>query len=102
MNIVLIISDTFRQDHLGCYGNTWIHTPHLDQLASQSTVFDRCYAASFPTVPHRADLLTGKYSFTYLGWRPLSQSEITLAQLLTAAGYSTMGIVDTPFYTRNG
>lgn len=102
MNIVLIISDTFRQDHLGCYGNTWIHTPHLDQLARQSTVFDRCYAASFPTVPHRADLLTGKYSFTYLGWRPLSQSEITLAQLLTAAGYSTMGIVDTPFYTRNG
>ncbi len=102
MNVVLIISDTFRQDHLGCYGNPWIHTPHLDRLAAQSIVFDRAYAASFPTVPHRADVLTGKYNFTYLGWQPLAQSEITLPQALSEAGYSTMGVVDTPFYMRNG
>jgi len=102
VNIVLIISDTFRRDHLGCYGNPWIHTPHLDRLAERSIVFDRCYAASFPTVPNRADVLTGKYSFTYLGWAPLPREEITLPQLLDEAGYSTMGIADTPFYVRNG
>jgi arylsulfatase A-like enzyme len=102
MNVILIVSDTFRRDHLGCYGNPWIHTPHLDRLADQSIVFDHRYAASFPTVPHRADVLTGKYSFAYLGWRPLPQSEVTLPQLLTGAGYSTMGIVDTPFYMRHG
>lgn len=102
MNIILIISDTLRRDHLGCYGNPWIHTPHLDRLATRSVVFDRCYAASFPTVPNRADILTGKYNFTYLGWKPLPQSEVTLPQLLAGAGYSTMGIVDTPFYMRNG
>ena len=102
MNIVLIISDTFRQDHLGCYGNPWIHTPHLDQLAEQAIVFDRCYAGSFPTVPNRADLLTGKYDFVHLGWAPLPHEETTLPQLLAEAGYSTVGIADTPFYVRNG
>lgn len=102
MNIVLIISDTFRQDHLSCYGNPWIHTPHLDRFSEQAIVFDRCYAASFPTVPNRADVLTGKYSFTYLGWVPLPHEETTLPQLLAETGYSTMGITDTPFYVRNG
>ena len=102
MNIILIISDTFRRDHLGCYGNPWIHSPHLDRLAERSIVFERCYAGSFPTVPNRADVLTGKYNFTYLGWAPLPQSETTLPQILATAGYSTMGIADTPFYMRNG
>jgi arylsulfatase A-like enzyme len=102
MNIVLIISDSFRQDHLGCYGNPRIHTPHLDKLAEQSVVFDRAYAASFPTVPHRADVLTGKHTFTYLGWNPLPKDELTLPQLLSSVGYSTMGVVDTPFYMRHG
>ncbi len=102
MNIILIVSDTFRRDHLGCYGNAWIRTPYLDRLAQQSIVIERCYAASFPTVPNRSDLLTGKYNFTYLGWRPLPQDEITLSQLLTSEGYVTAGIVDTPFYLRDG
>jgi len=102
MNFILIISDTCRRDHLGCYGNSWIHTPHLDRLAEQSIVFDRCYAASFPTVPNRSDVLTGKYNFAYLGWTPLPQEEITLPQVLSKAGYLTAGIVDTPFYIRNG
>jgi len=102
MNVILIVSDTLRQDHLGCYGNRDIHTLHLDRLAEQSIVFDRCYAASFPTVPNRSDLLTGKYNFTYLGWAPLPQDEITLPQVLTREGYLTAGIADTPFYMRAG
>lgn len=102
MNVILIISDTFRRDHLGCYGNSWIRTPHLDRFAAKAVVFDRCYAASFPTMPNRADLLTGKHTFTYLGWAPLPHTEITLPALLAEAGYLTMGIVDTPFYTRKG
>jgi arylsulfatase A-like enzyme len=65
-------------------------------------VFDRCYAASFPTVPCRSDILTGKYNFTYLGWAPLPQDEITLPQVLTREGYVTAGIADTPFYMKNG
>ena len=39
-NVVFIVSDTFRRDHLGAYGNTWIRTPYLDKLARDSVVFD--------------------------------------------------------------
>lgn len=102
MNIILIMSDTLRWDHLGCYDNSWIHTPHLDRFAEQSIVFDRCYAGSFPTMPNRADLLLGKYSFPYLGWAPLPKEETPLSEILTKEGYLTGAMVDTPFYIRNG
>ena len=102
MNIVVIVSDTFRYDHLGCNGNDMIRTPNLDDLAAKSVVFDRSYAASFPTMPMRADLFTGKWTFTYLGWAPLPREETVLAQVLSANGYKTMAVVDTPFFTRGG
>ncbi|MFQ6043282.1 MAG: sulfatase [Candidatus Poribacteria bacterium] len=102
MNIVLIISDTLRRDHLGCYGNEEIHTPHLDKFAERCVVFDRAYTASFPTVPMRADVMTGKWTFTYLGWAPLPRNEVILSQLLSEAGFRTMAVVDTPFLVRQG
>jgi arylsulfatase A-like enzyme len=100
MNIILIISDTLRRDHLGCYGNEWIRTPNLDRFAAESTVFEDAYEASFPTMPTRADHFTGKLTLTYLAWEPLPPEEITLAQLLQRAGYFTMAVIDTPFHIR--
>jgi len=101
MNIILIISDTFRQDHLGCYGNKHIHTPHLDQFAETGSQFENCYITSFPTMPMRADLFTGKYAFSRLGWAPLPPKETTLSEYLYEAGYVTLAAVDTPFLVRN-
>jgi len=102
MNIILIVSDTFRRDHLGCYGNAGIHTPHLDRLSEQAIIFDRCYASSFPTMPARADMFTGKYTFAFMEWGPLPKEETILAQLLREAGYQTCAVVDTPFHLRLG
>ena len=102
MNVVLIVSDTFRRDHVGCYGNPWIRTPHLDRFARGAIVFDQAFASSFPTVPARADLMTGRHTFSYLGWSPLPRTETTLAQLMTTAGYRTFGVADTPFVLRHG
>jgi len=102
MNLVVIITDTMRRDHLGCYGNPWIRTPHLDRFAKECVVFDRAYCGSFPTMPMRADLMTGKYTFTYLGWEPLPAEEVTLQQVLLDVGYWTAGIVDTPFFQKQG
>lgn len=102
MNIILVVSDTCRADYLPCYGNRMVSAPNLSSLAERSLVFDHFYAGSFPTVPARADLMTGKYTFTYMGWEPLPQSEITLASALTGAGFLTTGIADTPFLVRNG
>ncbi|MHA1135653.1 MAG: sulfatase-like hydrolase/transferase [Candidatus Thorarchaeota archaeon] len=56
MNIIQIISDTYRRDNLGCYGNTAIHTEYLDRFAKQSLVFDNAFIASWPTIPNRRDL----------------------------------------------
>ena len=100
--ILVVVSDTFRRDHLGAYGNTWIRTPALDRLASRSVVLDNHLIGSFPTMPARADLLTGRLSLTFMTWAPLPQELPTLPELLSDAGYLTMGIVDTPFYVRNG
>jgi len=36
MNLIVIMLDSLRQDHLGCYGNSWIKTPHIDKLAGES------------------------------------------------------------------
>lgn len=102
INFIVLISDTFRRDHLGCYGNGTIITPNLDRLAAESVRFDRYTIGSFPTLPTRADLLTGALSFPHFGWEPLPLNTITIPQLFAEAGYLTMGIVDVPFYTRRG
>ncbi|QIN81871.1 sulfatase-like hydrolase/transferase [Rubrobacter tropicus] len=101
-NVVVIVSDTFRRDHLGAYGNTAIHTPNLDAFARQSAVFDHHVVSSFPTMPARADILTGTFSYTHMGWEPLPGHLTTLPEVMSRAGYATMGVVDTPFYIRNG
>ena len=101
-NVVVIVADTFRRDHLGAYGNGRIRTPHLDEFARQSVVFENHVLSSFPTMPARADILTGTFSYTHMGWEPLPRHLTTLPQALSRAGYTTMGIVDTPFFVRNG
>jgi len=101
MNVIQIVSDTFRRDHLGCYGNDWIHTENLDRFANQSMVFDRAYAASHPTIPNRHDLFTGRYTFIYSMWSPLPKNEVIISQVLRQAGCTTMLIVDTPHMIRD-
>jgi arylsulfatase A-like enzyme len=107
-NVVLIVSDTFRRDHLGCYaGHTGVRaaaarTPHVDRLAARAAVFDHYYAAGFPTMPTRADHALGKWTFTFMGWEPLPRQEVPLSAILTQAGVRTLGVVDTPFYVQNG
>jgi len=102
MNFILLISDTLRRDHLGCYGNEWISTPHIDHFAEKSIVFERAYAASFPTVPHRHDVLTGRYTFTHAAWAPLPRDEVILAEELGKMGYVSMMILDEPHIIENG
>ena len=97
-NIMVVVSDTFRRDHLGAYGNPFIRTPHLDEFARSSVVFENHLISSFPTMPARADILTGTFSYTHMGWEPLPRHLSTLPEVLSKAGYLTMGVVDTPFW----
>ncbi len=58
-NIVLILTDNQGAWTLGCYGNPDIQTPRIDGLASQGTLFERCYSSNAVCSPTRATLLTG-------------------------------------------
>jgi arylsulfatase A-like enzyme len=96
MKVILIVNDTFRRDHLGCYGNDWIATPNLDAFAERSIAFDQYYIASYPTVPNRWDMAVGRFGFPTRGWEPLHREDRTLAQMLSRAGVHTQMIWDTP------
>lgn len=104
MNFIVIVSDTFRRDNISFYGNTSLQTrtPNLDKLAKESLVFMNHYTASFPTIPNRRDLFTGRFTFTYTDWAPLSPNEVVFSQLLTSADYTTMFIADTPHLMNEG
>jgi arylsulfatase A-like enzyme len=102
MNVIWIISDTLRRDHLGAYGNTRLHTPALDRLAAQAVRFDRHYSAGFPTMPSRADYFTGRWTISFMGWEPLPDSEVTIGEIVADRGIHTAAMVDTPFYMRFG
>ena len=102
MNVIWIVADTFRQDHLSAYGKMAIRTPSLDALAAKSVRFDRHYAASFPTMPTRADHATGRWTMSFMSWEPLPDNTVTLAELLAANRVHTAAMVDTPFYLRRG
>ena len=102
MNIVWIVADTFRRDHLGAYGNDLIRTPVLDDLAADGVRFDSHYAAAFPTMPTRADHFTGRWTMSFMAWMPFDDDVTTLGNILSDNGVHTAAVVDTPFYWRHG
>ena len=102
MNVIWVVSDTFRRDHVGAYGNRWIHTPSIDALAAGAVRFDSHYSAGFPTMPTRADHQTGRWTMSFMGWQPLPTGVTTLAEILAGHGMHTAASVDTPYYLRDG
>jgi arylsulfatase A-like enzyme len=107
MNVVLIIIDSLRKDHVGAYGNSWIKTPSLDAFARESLRFTRAYPESLPTICARRAIHTGFRTFPYkdrpseqrhapaYGWLPIPREQATLAETLEARGYQTMLVTDT-------
>ena len=102
MNVILCLIDSLRRDHLGCYGNDWIQTPNLDRLAAEATVFDDAYIGSYPCMPARRDLFTGRFEFPWRGWGPLEYTDLDLPSLLTANGHIAMMITDHYHYWEKG
>jgi arylsulfatase A-like enzyme len=112
-NVILIMNDSLRRDHVGCFGvkppwprpghegEPFIQTPNLDRFAEEAMRFDRYYIASYPTVPNRTDLYTGRFGFCYRGWQPLDASDVILPEILKRHGYTTAMIFDTPPLAHN-
>ncbi len=59
MNVIIIVSDSLRADHVGAYPNCRsyagkkVRTPNIDRLAAEGTLFENHYAESLPTMPTR-------------------------------------------------
>ncbi len=102
MNVVFMMSDTLRADHLSCYGNDWIHTPNIEAFAERSAVFDKAYTASFATIPNRTDLMTGRYGEPLHPWLPLHWDALTYVEILRENGFVTQLINDTPHLINAG
>lgn len=99
-NIIFILADDLGYSELGCYGNSFNETPHLDKMARDGVRFTQAYAAAPVSSPYRASLMTGQYPVRtgitdYL--RPdagqfLDTAYVTLPEALKLNGYHT-GII---------
>jgi len=98
MNVVVILADSWRYDHLGCCEDPIqprIETPNLDALAAEGTLFTNCYSEGLPTLPTRQTLFTGRYTLPFRGWQPLDVAPPVLAEILWNRGFRTALITDT-------
>ncbi|MDP3520098.1 MAG: sulfatase-like hydrolase/transferase [Hydrogenophaga sp.] len=91
-NFLIFITDQHRADHLGCYGNTQVKTPHIDALAHSGARFDRAYVANPVCMPNRGSIMTSRMPSVH-GARsngvPLPLESVTFADLLAEFGYHT-------------
>ncbi|MCA9984942.1 MAG: sulfatase-like hydrolase/transferase [Anaerolineales bacterium] len=89
-NLLYIHSDQHNPFVTGCYGDSLVQTPHLDQLAREGTLFHNVYCSSPLCGPSRASMLTGQQPYQHQVWtnqHMLDSAIPTLAHALGAAGY---------------
>jgi arylsulfatase A-like enzyme len=90
-NIILILADDLGYGDLGCYGQTRIKTPNIDQLAASGLRFTQFYAGSTVCAPSRYSLMTGLHTGHALirgnAKQALRDEDVTLAEVLKEGGY---------------
>lgn len=93
-NVILIITDDQGYGDLGFTGNPHVKTPYIDRLADESIRFNNFYVSPV-SAPTRSSLMTGRYSLrtgvrdTNNGGAIMATEEITIAEVLKKAGYTT-------------
>jgi arylsulfatase A-like enzyme len=110
-NILFVVLDTVRPDHLGTYGYSKNTSPELDSFAAKSVVFENAFSAAPWTLPSHASMFTGVHPTTHgTGWEnptladgrahvgDLAVYDIhTLAEELGERGYQTVGVAEKPW-----
>jgi len=101
-NVLLIIIDTLRADHVGCYGYSRLITPTIDMLSKDGVIYNHVYAQSSWTKTAVASLMTGLYPSQHNVYNEfgdyctLPREITTLSEILKNAGYTTVGISANP------
>ena len=113
-NVVLIVIDSLRADHLRCYGAREMRTPNLDELAGGSVRFRRVFPEAMPTMPARRALMSGRRAYPFRrwqpwagmakrpGWQPIQPGAETLITAFRKAGWWTSYVTDNPFLGYTG
>lgn len=118
-NFIFILADDLGYGDLGCYGQTAIETPRLDQMAAEGMKFSQFYAGNTVCAPSRSVLMTGKHmGHTHvrgnasedMSIQSLRDEDVTVAEVLKTVGYTNaligkwgLGEVDQPgFPLRQG
>ncbi len=111
-SVVLVVVDTLRADHLGCYGYGGPTSPNLDELAGQGVRFDQLVSAAPWTLPSVVSLMTSTWPSVHgaaiwdqgprtidspIGIRGIDKRITTLAQAFQENGYRTCAWVTNPF-----
>ena len=95
-SLVFISFDTTRRDHLSVYGYSRATTPTLERLAQQGTLFQNAVAQQNRTLPSHASMFTGLYPHghqSFTNKHILPESQTTLAEILSDAGFRTAAFV---------
>jgi arylsulfatase A-like enzyme len=90
-NVLFVVLDTVRKDHLSVYGYDKETTPHLAEFAAEATVYEHAVAPAPWTLPVHASLFTGLYPSEHNATQenPYLENATTLAESLSAANYDT-------------
>ena len=104
MNLIVVMMDSLRTDYVGTYanGDAKARTPNMDRFAEQSLRFDNAYVGSFPTLPCRRDLFTGRWGHPFNTWDEMERDLPTLAETFRKEGYTTGLVFDTPMFMTQG
>lgn len=94
-NVILIVMDAVRADHLSSYGYHRKTSPNIDMLAKQGVLYENAFSAAEWSYPSHASIFTGKYpSFHKTLGKDISlhKENTTIAEILNLNGYQTIGI----------
>jgi arylsulfatase A-like enzyme len=108
MNVLLLIIDSLRPDHVGAYGASYVQTPNVDRIAARGLRFNRAFPEAMVTIPARRSIFTTKRIFPYRnfvvneelgtspGWLPIEDTEHTFTSEFKRHGYWVAQISDNP------
>lgn len=94
-NILFLITDQQRADHVGFGGDGTVHTPHLDALAARGSVFERAYVSNPICAPNRATIFTGMAPSAHgvrVNGIPLDWDARTWPRILREHGWRTAAV----------